>query len=221
MAKKQTDTLIKPDMKAVLERTHISFDLHGFLLPILEAISNAMHGIEARFGAEAEEKGKVQISIANLNQPEKLLIGVTDNGIGLNAENYQSFRTPFSGLKLKQKGRGFGRFIAFKVHSRILYSSRFEEDGDEQTRTFRFDINQKDELIYHDGEPDFKGAGLRVEYDSPHETWKELISELNKDYVSDAIGSHFLPYFLSTWLPAIFAQPSRGTITIRHADEVA
>lgn len=37
----ETDTLIKPDMVAVLERTHVSKDLHGFLLPTFEAVSNA------------------------------------------------------------------------------------------------------------------------------------------------------------------------------------
>jgi len=199
----QTDTLIKPDMEAVLERTHISDDLHGFLLPVLEAVSNAMHGIETRFKADAEAKGEVEISIANLNDPKKLLIGITDNGIGLNDENYKSFRTPFSGMKLKEKGRGFGRFIAFKVYSRILYSSRYEEKGSEQSRTFQFDITKKNELIYHDGDPDFKHHGLRVEYDVPLENWNDEIAGLTKEDVSDAIGSHFLPFFLYKWLPKI------------------
>ena len=206
MAKTQTDTLIKPDMEAVLERTHIASDLHGFLLPILEAVSNAMHGIEGRFKDEAEAKGEVQISIANLNDPAKLLIGITDNGVGLDEENYTSFKTPFSGLKLKQKGRGFGRFIAFKVFSRILYSSRYEADSDERIRTFRFDITKKNELIFHDGEPDFQHLGLRVEYDSPLEDWNDQIADLTKEDMSDAIGSHFLPFFLYKWLPKITIQ---------------
>lgn len=50
----ETDTLVKPDMKAVLERTHVSKDLHGFLLPMLEAVSNAMHRVERRLLSEAE-----------------------------------------------------------------------------------------------------------------------------------------------------------------------
>ncbi len=203
MVKLHTDTLIKPDMKAVLERTHISADLYGFLLPILEAVSNAMHGIEARFKSDAETNGEVEISITNLNDPKNLLIGITDNGIGLNDENYNSFKTPFSGLKLKQKGRGFGRFIAFKVFSRILYSSRYEEKASEKVRTFRFDITKQNELIYHDGDPDFKHNGLRVEYDSPLENWSNEIGGLTKEDVSDAIGSHFLPFFLYKWLPKI------------------
>jgi len=203
MTKIHTDTLIKPDMEAVLERTHVASDLHGFLLPILEAVSNAMHSIEIRFKKDAESKGEVEISIVNLNDPKTLLIGITDNGIGLDEENYKSFKTPFSGLKLKQKGRGFGRFIAFKVFSRILYSSRYEEGSNEKIRTFRFDITKDNELIFHDGEPDFSHLGLRVEYDLPLEDWNKQIESLTREDISDAIGSHFLPFFLYKWLPKI------------------
>lgn len=210
MTKTQSDTLIKPDMMAVLERTHIASDLHGFLLPTLEAVSNAMHGIETRFEDKAGSKGEVEISIRNLNDPAKLLIGITDNGVGLDDENYQSFKTPFSGLKLKQKGRGFGRFIAFKVFSRILYSSRYKAGTSEEIRAFRFDISKDNELIFHDGDPDFLHLGLRVEYDIPLEDWSDQINDLTREDVSDAIGSHFLPFFLYKWLPKI---------TIRYDDD--
>lgn len=146
-------------MLAVLERTHVGKDLHGFLLPILEAVSNAMHGIEERFSASAAKEGRIEIAISNLNDPDKIMISVTDNGIGLTEDNYRWFKTPFSGHKLQQKGRGFGRFIAFKVFSRIYYSSRFENPGEPGKRTFRFDITKDNELILDDGDPDFTDCG--------------------------------------------------------------
>ncbi|MGN8118891.1 ATP-binding protein [Labrys sp. 22185] len=199
----ETDTLVKPDMVAVLERTHVSKDLHGFLLPTLEAVSNAMHGIEARFGDNAREQGMIEIVMSSINDPHRLMISITDNGVGLDNGNYISFKTPFSGHKLQQNGRGFGRFIAFKVFDRILYSSRFETLPASDKRTFRFDINQKDELIYHDGEPDFSHLGLRVDYDEPRSEWHELIATLDQGDIADHIGSHFLPHFLYRWLPEI------------------
>lgn len=200
----ENDALVKPDMMAVLSRTHVSKDLHGFLLPTLEAVSNAMHGIEARFGEDARTNGSIEIAISNVNDPEHLMISITDNGVGLDDENYTAFKTPFSGHKLQQNGRGFGRFIAFKVFDRILYSSRFEEGLDAGQRTFRFDINQKSELISHDGDPDFTHVGLRVEYDEPKAEWSDLIQTLDQVDISDHIGSHFLPHFLYRWLPEIF-----------------
>src|ERR1700733_11913585 len=115
MSKSITDALIKPDMRAVLSRTHLTHDLHGLLLPIFEAISNAMDSIQSRFGDDAKEKGAIQIHLSNPNDPKEFLVSITDNGVGLTDENYISFKTPFTGHKLSAKGRGFGRFIAFKV----------------------------------------------------------------------------------------------------------
>lgn len=199
----KTDTLVKPDMVAVLSRTHIAVDLHGFLLPVLEAVSNAMHGIEARFDDRAGLDGRVDIAFTDANDPSKILISITDNGVGLDDDNYRSFKTPFSGHKLKKRGRGFGRFIAFKVFSRILYSSRYELLGHASTRTFRFDIMQDQEFIYFDGDPDFAHVGMRVDYNAPLTTWHDLIRGLNQSDVADHIASHFLPQFLYGWLPEI------------------
>ncbi len=217
----ETDTLVKPDMVAVLQRTHVSKDLHGFLLPTLEAVSNAMHGIEARFGDDARKSGMIDIIISSINDPQRLMISITDNGIGLDDGNYTSFKTPFSGHKLHQNGRGFGRFIAFKVFNRILYSSRFEALPEFGKRTFRFDINQKNELIFHDGEPDFMHLGLRVEYDEPRAEWHELIRTLDQSDIADHIGSHFLPHFLYRWLPEItvrFDNAEPSSITSHFKD---
>lgn len=206
MSENKTDTLVKPDMKAVLSRTHLTNDLHSFLLPVLEAVSNAMHGIEAKFGDEAPEHGQIKIVFENPNDPASILISVSDNGVGLNDENYKSFKTPFSGFKLKKKGRGFGRFVAFKVFAKILYSTRYEFFNDSKTRTFRFDINQENEFIYFNGEPDFSTSGTRVEYNQPLTTWHDLIRSLKSVEIADEIGSHFLPLFLYSWLPEITIQ---------------
>lgn len=217
----ETDTLVKPDMVAVLQRTHVSKDLHGFLLPTLEAVSNAMHGIEARFGNDAGKQGTIEIAISSINDPLHLMISITDNGIGLDDGNYISFKTPFSGHKLQQNGRGFGRFVAFKVFNRILYSSRFEALPAPDKRTFRFDIYQRDELIYHDGDPDFSHLGLRVDYDELRPEWHELIVNLDQSDIADHIGSHFLPHFLYRWLPEITirfddAEPSSITTHFKN-----
>lgn len=202
----ETDTLVKPDMVAVLQRTHVSKDLHGFLLPTLEAVSNAMHGIEEHFGDDARKLGTIKIAMSSINDPQRMVITVTDNGTGLDDDNYGSFKTPFSGHKLQRNGRGFGRFIAFKVFNRIHYSSRYEAVPAPEKRTFRFDINQTNELIFHDGEPDFSHVGLRVDYDEPRPEWHELIATLDEVDIADHIGSHFLPHFLYSWLPEITVQ---------------
>lgn len=201
------DELVKPDMQAVLSRTHLSITLHDFLLPVFEAVSNAMHGIEAKHGEkDASQLGRISISFDHPNDPKKLRITVTDNGIGLNDENYKSFKTPFSGYKLNTHGRGFGRFIAFKVFGRSLYFSRYEFFKDQKRRSFQFDLMRDKEFVILDEEPEFTGTGVGVIYDQPLPPWSDLIRELQAKDVADAIGSHFLPYFLYRWLPDITIQ---------------
>lgn len=200
------ESLNKPDMVAVLERTHLSHDAHNFLLPVLEAVSNSFHGIEARKEADAKHVGEVQVCFQSLNKPGKFFVSITDNGVGLNEENYRSFKTPFSGHKLKKKGKGFGRFVAFKVFSRVLYSSRDVFMGHETVRAFKFDITKANEIIPYDAQPDFTGSGLRVEYNLPLPEWHETIKSLTQELVVDEIAGHFLPVFLHGNLPEITVQ---------------
>src|SRR5262252_6354464 len=83
MSERRTDTLVKPDMQTVLSRTHLAHNLHGFLLPIFEAISNAMDSVQSRFGEEAKQKGEGCIRFRDTNVPQKIAVSVTDNGVGL------------------------------------------------------------------------------------------------------------------------------------------
>ncbi|MCK1602609.1 sensor histidine kinase [Bradyrhizobium sp. 166] len=198
-----TDALLKPDMRAVLSRTHVQVGLHGFLLPVLEAISNAMHGVEERFGEDGRTNGTVDIHFHDWNNPSKFKVSVSDNGAGLNDENYRSFKTPFTGHKLRLKGRGFGRFIAFKVFARVVYESRYAFLTAEDTRSFRFNIEEEREFALLEIAPEFTGTGLRVTYDQPLTTWHDLIRQLDKGSIANEIGGHFLPYFLYRWLPEI------------------
>ncbi len=197
-------------MRAVLSRTHLPHELNSLLMPIMEAVSNAMYGIEEKYGDKAASEGEISIVFKNPNEPSKTEISITDNGVGLTEENYKSFQTPFSGYRLDKKGRGFGRFIAFKIFSRILYSSRYEFMSSKDVRCFRFDINGDDEFIYFDGEPDFEHTGVRVEYDSPLKPWHEFFREINIEGVRDSIANNFLPYFLYQWLPKITIQFGDG-----------
>lgn len=207
MSHPANEALEKPDMQAVLSRTHITFDLHGFLLPVLEAISNAMDGIHELFGDRAKDKGDIRITFKNPTNPATIKIEVSDNGIGLNESNYTNFKTPFTGHKLTQKGRGFGRFIAFKVFDDITYSSRYADFFDQhKERTFRFDLGEKEEIISLSETPTFQDTGLAVSFAKPHKQWHQLIRNLDQALVLDEIGAHFLPYFLYRWLPKITVQ---------------
>lgn len=199
----QTDSLVKPDMLAVLERTHFANTAHNFLLPVIEAISNALHSIEEKFQEQGPSKGEIQISFYEPNDTKTFRVKVTDNGVGLTPDNFKSFKTPFSGHKLKRKGRGFGRFVSFKVFDSIVYSSRYFDAPHLRWRSFRFDLSNNDEFIFNDNHDSFSDTGASVTLTSPLEEWFEQIEQLSEDIVSNEISGEFLPHFLYGWLPSI------------------
>lgn len=84
------------------------------LLPLYEAVSNSLHAITERFGDDRlAERGRIDIDILRADSEDGVgpVVGfsVTDNGIGLNEQNYTSFCTPFSQHKIKKGGKGIGR----------------------------------------------------------------------------------------------------------------
>jgi len=118
--------------------------------PIIEAIVNAIEAIEAAKGVQ----GLIQIRVRRSRQGEidasesKILdVLVHDNGIGFTQENRESFDTLYSELKLKQGGKGFGRFTCLKYFDDLHVESIFF-DGVFRQRTFT--MGKKQEIIVHE-----------------------------------------------------------------------
>jgi hypothetical protein len=116
------------------------------LLPLFEAVMNSFQAIrEAKLPANTP--GRITIEI--VRQREQFDIDVqpiggfrvTDNGIGLDDNNYDSFNTAFSAHKLSRGGKGLGRFTWLKAFERANIESTFQDDDGLHTRSFIFDEN--------------------------------------------------------------------------------
>jgi len=138
---------------------------HG-LLPVFEAVVNSIHAIE-----EVKDRaGRGEITVEIIRNKQKSLnfsgdiekkrgpdvtgeiIGfkITDNGIGFNKANMQSFLTLDSDYKAAEGGRGIGRLLWLKAFKKVNIKSVYQdEDGKFKVRTFVFDANSgvKDEVI--------------------------------------------------------------------------
>jgi hypothetical protein len=66
---------------------------------------------------------------------------VVDNGIGLDAGNFDSFNTAFSPHKLSRGGKGLGRFTWLKAFDHAKIESTFKDEDGLHTRSFIFDEN--------------------------------------------------------------------------------
>ena len=118
--------------------------------PIVETVVNAIEAIEATPGTQ----GLVQIRVKRSPQGEidasesRILdVLIQDNGIGFTEENRESFDTLYSALKLKQGGKGFGRFTCLKYFDDLHVDSIYF-DGAFRRRTFS--MGKKQDIIVNE-----------------------------------------------------------------------
>lgn len=108
--------------------------------PLVETIVNAIQAIEAA----NTSVGQIKVRVCRERQKE--LDGalpaiesfiVEDNGIGFDETNRNSFDTLYSDHKLKQGGKGFGRFTCLKYFEDLLVESVFQDGDARRNRSFR------------------------------------------------------------------------------------
>jgi len=117
------------------------------LWPLFEAVVNSIQAIE---DSPNKNNGKIYIlAQREMNYYEKLLsdkevlekfesFTITDNGIGLDEENYKSFNTAYSTLKAKKGCKGIGRFLWLKAFKEVDIQSNYFEENSFYTRSFKF-----------------------------------------------------------------------------------
>ena len=196
--------LLKPDMRAVLSRTHLASTFASFMLPIYEAGSNSIHSLLDKLGHEkVAASGRLSISISLGAAADEFSVTISDNGDGLDSRNFQEFRTPFTGHKLRRGGKGFGRFIAFKVFNDVEYETRYvDPDGSIGYRKFRFDIDSDEEISDLSGSISIEyDTGCAVTYRQVKAPYQYQWTQLNDENILDSLSSNFLPYLVDGRMP--------------------
>lgn len=128
------------------------------MLPVYEAVSNAIHAIEDARVPPRDGRITVQIDrdrqaalafeqAAKRPGPDAKsdIVGftITDNGVGFNDANMQSFLTLDSEYKASRGGRGVGRLLWLKAFDRASVESVYEITGGKRSkRSFTFDAKQ-------------------------------------------------------------------------------
>ena len=111
------------------------------IFPIFEAVSNSLNAIEEQFGFDNLNKGQIEIEVFRNEDDKPISFKITDNGIGLNAANFKSFKTYDSTYKIAKGGKGVGRLTWLKVFQTTTIESVFEDDGVKRRRSFSFEVN--------------------------------------------------------------------------------
>jgi hypothetical protein len=114
-------------------------------IPLFEAIMNAFQAI--REANKPDGAGRILIEIERQNALVAKddapidAIRITDNGIGMDDDNFDSFNTSYSDHKESQGGKGLGRFTWLKAFEHVEIDTTFiaPESGIPRRRTFTFD----------------------------------------------------------------------------------
>ncbi|MDA9517783.1 hypothetical protein XI04_32775 [Bradyrhizobium sp. CCBAU 11430] len=114
------------------------------LLPLFEAVMNSLQAI--RDANLPRGAGIVTIAVSReldtfLKEENPPIIGfeITDNGIGLDDDNFDSFNTAFSRRKVLHGGKGLGRFTWLKAFDGAHIDSTFRAEGALLSRSYLFD----------------------------------------------------------------------------------
>jgi hypothetical protein len=176
-------------------------------IPLFEAVMNAVQAIrEANKPAGA---GHILIeierepSLVDKGDAPIHAITITDNGVGMDDENFDSFNTSYSDRKESEGGKGLGRFVWLKAFDRVEVDTTFVAPETEvpHRRQFTFDENY---------DPD-KGIGIPASGRSTgtvirliglREPYKGETA-LTTDRIVERLVEHFLLIFFREACPTI------------------
>lgn len=175
------------------------------MLPIFEATMNAFQAIK-----EAKRPtGAITIEVhrePNLVDRENAAITsftITDNGVGFNDRNFDSFNTLYSDHKMHEGGKGLGRFTWLKAFDHVTVETTFKEKEGHYRREFVFDENY-DIARGAAWVTDNTATGTKIELVGFKEPYKSQFPR-SIDHFIQRLVEHFL---------LVFIEPSCPTVTI-------
>lgn len=164
---------------------------------IVEVIVNAIQAIDEN----RSQTGEVRIRAIRSAQletdgslPDITGFEIQDNGIGFTDENRDSFDTLYTDMKIRDGGKGFGRFICLKYFDRLEVESDYESQGTFFHRSFR--LGKGKEIIVDETNGPSKasttGTIVRLE-------WIKVGKSLDKrlDTIARNLVEKLLPYFIT------------------------
>lgn len=176
------------------------------LLPMFEAVVNSFQAIEDA-GAVLPSP---TIAIVVLREP--VLPGIqtpgdvngftiTDNGVGFDEVNLESFFTSDTQYKVGRGGKGIGRFIWLKAFEHAEIESHYRTNGKIVKRAFTFTTNG-DQPIGKPTESNEKGPKTTVRLVGLQSLYKENCPH-GLAVIGHRLIEHCLPFFLDPQCPAV------------------
>jgi len=177
------------------------------LLPVFEAVVNSIQAIEEggnRSSGEIEVRvvREAQGMLTNLDESAITGFIITDNGIGFNDANYDSFETSDSIHKLALGGKGVGRFLWLKAFEKVEIESVYRANKQRMKRTFTFATRDGIKEEQHAETTDQVRTVVRLlEFKKEYQRLPSAYKTTAK--IAQRIMEHCLSYFISGEAPRV------------------
>jgi hypothetical protein len=210
----EEDLSFRPD----LERRILNLALgpttpSNALVPIFEAVYNSLHAINDRFRDKWCELGQITIALIDFagSSPS---VEIRDNGIGLDKQNFQSFRTYDSSWKVGRGGKGVGRLAWLKVFQRAEISSNFAQGDIVYNRSFALvPDNNRPIANYKASVQTDANVGTTVKLCNMRPEYVRHMPT-QTDTIIRKLVAHFLPYLISADVPSIWVETEDASINL-------
>lgn len=173
------------------------------LIPIFEAVYNSLHAIQDRFKDRWCADGRIAIALIDFGGSSPS-VEIRDNGVGLDDDNFASFRTYDSDHKVRRGGKGVGRLSWLKVfdHAEIV-SDFLGDDGVTYRRKFAVALDNSSPIKDYSLSPSEASApGTSVKLVRMRSEYvRHMPTKI--DTILRKIVAHFLPYLVAQEVPSI------------------
>ena len=143
-------TDVSPDFVGRVERLSLRPTSDNALMPLFEAVSNSLHAVDDRFGEDSSSEALIKVDVlrADVADEKSSVTGfiIEDNGVGLDRQNFDSFRRLDSRHKIGRGGKGVGRLGWLKVFQRIEVDSTYTDASETRRRSFNFRLAESNQI---------------------------------------------------------------------------
>lgn len=194
------------------------------LIPLFEAVVNSIHAIDERRQLDEKFTGRIvikiiredQITIAGYGElPSITSFEITDNGIGFNERNLQSFMESDSTYKDALGGKGVGRFSWLIAFQKAEIESIYQEGSRYVRRAFDFSPEQSeinDSLEACKNQEDHRTTVKLLDCAAPYADNLPKRSQT----VAMRIIQHCLIYFMSEDCPEIILEDIEECLNLNN-----
>src|SRR4051812_36403907 len=116
---------LRPNLVKRIERLPKRTNASGAMQPLFEAISNAIHSTQGKFGERVSRRGRVVVTVNTDRRKDHVWATVEDNGLGLDDTNWNAFLTTDTDNKVDIGGKGIGRLLWLDCFENIEINSVF------------------------------------------------------------------------------------------------